>query len=109
MAQQKSEDRVVPDGGVMPVQPSSAAEGQGKAVPVEQTAGRLWLPVATAEGPAGSAREAVRDRSRTGRAGVPKAIVNPKDGPLATMEEVIERLDQAMVKVVANRGAAGSD
>jgi RNA-directed DNA polymerase len=107
MAQQKSEDRVVPDGGVMPVQP--AGGGQGKAVPVEQTAGRLRLPVATAEDPAGSARKGVRDRSRAGRAGVPKAIVNPKDGPLATMEEVVERLDSAMLKVVANQGAPGPD
>src|SRR5215213_14369 len=107
MAQQKSEDRVVPDGGVMPVQP--AGGGQGKAVSVEQTAGRLRLPVATAEDPPGSAREAARDRSRAGRAGVPKAIVNSDDGPLATMEEVVERLDSAMLKVVANRGAPGSD
>jgi hypothetical protein len=35
MAQQKSEDRVVPDGGVMPVQPGgSSLAGQGKAVSV---------------------------------------------------------------------------
>jgi hypothetical protein len=34
MAQQKSEDRVVPDGGVMPVQPSgSSPGGQGKGGP----------------------------------------------------------------------------
>ena len=44
MAQQKSEDRVVPDGGVMPVQPSGGgACGQGKAVPVEQTVVQLAL------------------------------------------------------------------
>jgi RNA-directed DNA polymerase len=108
MAQQKSEDRVVPDGGVMPAQP--AGGGQGKAVPVEQTAGQLRLAIATAEDPAGSAREVARDRSRAGRAGVPKAIVNPQDGPPAMMiEEVVERLDSAMLKVVANKGAAGAD
>lgn len=107
MAQQKSEDRVVPDGGVMPVQP--AGVGQGKAVPVEQTAGQLELAIVTAEDPRGSAREAVRDRSRAGRAGVPKAIVTEKTSPLAVMEEVIERLDHAVKKVVANRGAPGSD
>ena len=109
MAQQKSEDRVVPDGGVMPVQPNDDVEGQGKAVPVEQTAEQLRLAVATAEDPAGSAREVVRDRSRAGRAGVPKAIVTGKTSPLAVMEEVVERLDQAMLKVVANRGAPGPD
>jgi hypothetical protein len=111
MAQQKSEDRVVPDGGVMPVQPDGReAGGQGKAVPVEQTAGQLLLPIATAGDPAGSARKAVRDRSRAGRAGVPKAIVTEEDGPLAMMmEEVVERLDSAMKKVVANKGAPGPD
>jgi group II intron reverse transcriptase/maturase len=107
MAQQKSEDRVVPDGGVMPVQP--AGGGQGKAVPVEQTAAQLLLPIATAEDPAGSAREAARDRSRAGRAGVPKAIVTMENTPLAVMEEVVERLDSAMKKVVANKGAPGPD
>jgi hypothetical protein len=107
MAQQKSDDRVVPDGGVMPVQPVDG--GQGKAVPVEQTAAQLRLPIATAEDPYGSAREVVRDRSRAGRAGVPKAIVNTENSPLAMMEEVIWRLDSAMKKVVANKGAPGPD
>jgi RNA-directed DNA polymerase len=110
MAQQKSEDRVVPDGGVMPVQRGGReAGGQGKAVPVEQTAAQLRLPIATAEDPEGSAREAVRDRSRAGRAGVPKAIVTEESVPLAVMEEVAERLDSAMKKVVANKGAPGPD
>jgi RNA-directed DNA polymerase len=107
MAQQKSEDRVVPDGGVMPVQPVDG--GQGKAVSVEQTAGQLRLPIATAEDPQGSACEVVRGRSRAGRARVPKAIVNTGNGPLAMMEEVVWRLDSAMKKVVANKGAPGPD
>jgi RNA-directed DNA polymerase len=108
MARQKSEDRVVPDGGVTPVQPADGG-GQGKAVPVDQTAWQLQLPIATAEGPAGSAREVVRDRSRAGRAGVPKAIVTAKKCAPARMKEVAERLDLAMKKVVANRGAPGPD
>ena len=33
MAQQKSEDRVVPDGGVMPVQPGAGGGGQGEGGP----------------------------------------------------------------------------
>ena len=106
MDQQQSEDRVVPDGGVTPVQPDF---GQGKAVPVEQTVVQLQLAIATAEDPAGSAREAVRDRSRAGRAGVPKAIVTEETGTPAVMEEVIARLDSAMKKVVANKGAPGLD
>lgn len=111
MARQKSEDRVVPDGGVMPVQPSGdgGACGQGKAVPVEQTVVQLQLPIATAEDPQGSAREAVRDRSRAGRAGVPKAIVTDENSILARMEEVADRLDLAMKKVVGNKGAPGPD
>src|SRR3954454_16682305 len=109
MAQQKSEDRVVPDGGGMAAQPRGGAAGQGKAVPVEQTVEQLRLAIATAEDPAGSAREVVRDRSRAGRAGVPKATVTEEKVPSAVMEEVIERLDRAMVKVVENRGAPGPD
>jgi RNA-directed DNA polymerase len=107
MAQQKSEDCVVPDGGVMPAQP--AGGGQGKAVPVDQEVWQLQLPIATAEDPAGSAREAVRDRSRARRARVPKAIVIVDASTPAKMEEVAERLDLAMKKVVANRGAPGPD
>ena len=50
MAQQKSEDRVVPEGGVMPVERAgSSPGGQGKAVPVEEAAVQLCLPIATAE------------------------------------------------------------
>jgi hypothetical protein len=107
MAQQKSEDRVVPDGGVMPAQPADG--GQGKAVPVDQEAWQLRLPIATAEDPAGSARKAARDRSRAGRAGVPTAVVTEEKSAPARMEEVAARLDLAMKKVVANRGAPGPD
>jgi hypothetical protein len=53
MAQQKSEDRVVPEGGVMPAERTgSSTGGQGKAVPVEETAVQLGLPIVTAEKPA---------------------------------------------------------
>ncbi|MCA1697380.1 MAG: hypothetical protein LC790_00120 [Actinobacteria bacterium] len=107
MAQQKSEDRVVPDGGAMLAQPADG--GQGKAVSVDQTAVQLQLPIATAEDPAGSAREAARDRSRAGRAGVPKAIVTEETSTPARMEEVVARVDSAMKKVVANKGAPGPD
>ena len=52
MAQQKSEDRVVLEGGVMPVERvGSSPGGQGKAVPVEETAVQLSLPIVTAENP----------------------------------------------------------
>jgi hypothetical protein len=55
MAQQKSEDRVVPEGGVTPVERAgSSTGGHGKAVPVEETAVQLSLPIATAENPKGA-------------------------------------------------------
>ncbi len=110
MAQQKSEDRVVPDGGVMPAQPAgSSAGGQGKAVPVEKAVPQLSLPIATAENPKGATRAAASDRSEAGLAGAPKAIVNDKPSAPVTMEEVVERLTSAMKKVVSNRGAPGPD
>ena len=97
MAQQKSEDRVVPDGGVMPVQPAgSSAGGQGKAVSVEEVASQLRLPIATAEAPGGGSGKRAPDRSGGGsRARVPKAVVNERICGPAVMEEVVERLGSA--------------
>ena len=40
---------------------------------------------------------------------MPKAIVTVGQSTPAMMEEVVERLDSAMMKVVANRGAPGPD
>jgi hypothetical protein len=100
MAQQKSEDRVVPEGGVMPVEPSgSSLGGQGKAVPVEEAALQLRLPIATAEVPQGSPRAM----------GVPKAVVNARRCAPAMMDEVVGCLDSALLKVVSNKGAPGPD
>jgi RNA-directed DNA polymerase len=100
MAQQKSEDRVVLEGGVMPAEPvGSSPGGQGKAVPVEEMAEQLCLPIATAEVPQGSLRAM----------GVPKAVVNAQTGPSVTMEEVASRLTPALLKVVSNKGAPGPD
>ncbi len=110
MAQQKSEDRVVPDGGVMPVQPTSlSAGGQGKAVPVEEAAWQLCLPIATAEAPRGASRKQAPDRSGIRAAGEPKAIVNAQKCAPATMDGVVERLGSALLRVVSNRGAPGPD
>ena len=105
MAQQKSEDRVVPDGGVMPAQPAVGG-GQGKAVPVDQRSWQLGLPIATAEH-----RKRVPDRSGTDRevAVEPKAIVNVEQVTPTSMEEVAYRLTDAMLKVVLNKGAPGPD
>jgi RNA-directed DNA polymerase len=111
MARQKSEDRVVPDGGVMPAQPAgSSAGGQGKAVPVDEAVSQLRLPIATAEAPSGGSGNRSPDRSGGGAgAGVPEAIVIERTCEPATMEEVVERLGSALVKVVLNKGAPGPD
>jgi group II intron reverse transcriptase/maturase len=110
MAQQKSEDRVLLEGGVMPVERAgSSPGGQGKAIPVEQTAWQLRLPIVTAEDPRGSARVVASNLSGTGHAGVPEAVVNAESVAPVTMEGVVGRLTAALVKVVSNKGAPGPD
>ena len=110
MAQQKSEDRVVPEGGVMPVERvGSSPGGHGKAVPVEETAVQLSLAIATAENPRGGTRRKTRDRLGEIRAGAPKAIGKTGTASSATMEEVAYRLTDALLKVVSNQGAPGPD
>ena len=110
MAQQKSEGRVVPEGGVMPAERAgSSPGGQGKAVPVEETAVQLCLPIATAENPKEATRKMTRDRLGVIRAGAPEAIVNAEGAAPATMEEVAYRLTSALLKVASNKGAPGPD
>lgn len=51
------------EGGVMPVERAGSSPGaRGKAIPVDQTAWQLCLPVATAEDPRGSARVVASSR-----------------------------------------------
>jgi RNA-directed DNA polymerase len=110
MAQQKSEDRVVLEGGVMPAERAgSSPGGRGKAIPVEETAVQLQLPIATAENPRGATRGRTRGRFRDVRAGAPKAIVNAGRAAPATMEGVAKRLTDALLKVASNKGAPGPD
>ncbi len=105
MAQQKSEDRVVLEGGVVPVElVGSSPGGQGKAIPVDQTAVQLELPIVTADHHTGS-----RTGPGMGRVVEPKAIVNAEIGIVVTMEEVAKRLTAALLKVVSNKGAPGPD
>jgi hypothetical protein len=89
----------------MPVERAgSSSGGQGKAVPVDETAGQLCLPIAIAEH-----RARVRDLSGMGRSVLPKAIVNARIDASVTMEGVVSRLTSALVKVASNRGAPGPD
>jgi group II intron reverse transcriptase/maturase len=87
----------------------SSPGGQGKAVPVEQLAWQLCLPVATAENPRGDTRKTTRDRPGVAWAGVPEAIVNAEVDTSATMEGVVSRLTSALLKVASNKGAPGPD
>ena len=103
MARQKSEDRVIPDGGAMPAKPARDG-GQGKAVPVDEMVVQLGLPIATADG-----HRKTPDRSGVARVVVPKAIVNAGSWTPVTVEEVAYRLNGALVNVVANKGAPGPD
>ncbi len=103
MARQKSEDRVIPDGGAMLAKPVRDG-GQGKAVPVDETAVQLSLPTATADD-----QQRVPDRSGVSRVVVPKAVVNVGMWTPVTVEEVAYRLNEALVKVVQNKGAPGPD
>ena len=87
----------------------SSPGGQGKAVPVEETAVQLSLPVATAENPQGATRRRTRDRLGVLRAGAPKATSKVGMAAPATMEEVANRLTSALLKVASNKGAPGPD
>ena len=91
--------------GVIPVElVGSSPGGQGKAIPVDQTAVQLELPIATADHHTGS-----RTGPGMGRVMEPKAIVNAEIGIAVTMEEVAKRLTMALLKVVSNKGAPGPD
>ena len=109
MAQQKSEDRVLLEGGVMPAERAGSSRRAREGDPVDQTAWQLCLPIATAEDPEGSACVVASNLSGTGQAGVPQAIVNAEQVTSVTMEGVVSRLTAALVKVVSNKGASGPD
>jgi RNA-directed DNA polymerase len=87
----------------------SSPGGQGKAIPVEETAVQLRLPIATAEHPKGATRRRTRVRLGEIRAGAPKAIDKTGTAAPATMEEVARRLTDALLKVASNQGAPGPD
>jgi hypothetical protein len=94
----------------MPVERvGSSPGGQGKAIPVEETAVQLRLPIATAENPRGATRRKTQDRLGAIRAGAPKAIDKTGTAAPATMEEVAYRLTDALLKVASNKGAPGPD
>jgi RNA-directed DNA polymerase len=109
MAQQKSDDCIVPMGRRKALSPRRG--GDGKAVTVEEEeAQQPLLPFATAEVP----RERAGAKSRgdlSPRKPAPTPKANDKQGNAvpATMESVVERLLPAFAKVAANKGAPGPD
>lgn len=113
MAQQKSEDRIVPQGRGNTV-PTRGLErrGGGKEVPVKGEDRQLVLNFGTAENPQGDCgAEGGRglDGSRTPPRKAPKPKVKARKAGPARMEEVLERLEEAFAHVAANKGAPGPD
>lgn len=113
MAQQESEDRVVPHGRRKSSSTRDVERREGgKAVPVEEADQRQLLLFATAESPRvlrGAESAGGVDLSTTATHKVPKAKRKPLQAGPATMTEVIECLDAALDAVEANDGAPGPD
>jgi group II intron reverse transcriptase/maturase len=113
MARQSNEDRAVsarpPKGGSNPgVEPG----GGGKAVPVNEQARQLELPLGTAEAPAKQAGvdgETAHHRKSAVTTAVPKPRSKDRKVTSATMEEVTGLLSQAFQNVASNQGAPGPD
>ena len=114
MTQQKSEDPVVPEGPrkPVPIPPIESPAGGGKGIPVEEALPRQLLLFATAENPRpkrGARTKPPVDLSTESVAQAPKATSNDRQAAAATMQRVVERLDEALDKVEANDGAPGPD
>lgn len=113
MTHQKSEDRTVPEGRRKPSPTQhDLSAGGGIAVPVEKVESQQLLLFATAESPrtkrgAESGQDVDSSTRRTNKARKAKSKSLP--AVPATLEEVVERLNEAFGKVAANRGAPGPD
>jgi len=106
MTRQKSENSVVPKGPRKSA-PTEHARG-GKGVPVNEEMGQLELSLATAENPQGTTKREGADRSAPRPSSVaPQASAKSLKTPSASMESVVEHLDEALGHVFRNKGAAG--
>lgn len=111
MTQQKSEDRIVPQ-GPRKTAPTRGVEppGGGKAIPVSEQVQQLGLFTATAENPdEGLDGEVDAGGPASTPFAGPKAVEHEEDGAPATMERVIALLEIAFVQVASNKGAPGPD
>jgi group II intron reverse transcriptase/maturase len=104
MTRQKSEDPIVPEGARKFA--STALARGGKGVSVDEEREQLGLPFTTAVSRKGTTGEALAQPSsrRT-----PKVDVQSGTALPATMDVVVQNLDEALIHVVRNKGAAGSD
>lgn len=112
MARQKSEDRIRPQGRRKPdVTRSIERTGGGKAVPVNERTRQLGLFFETAEEPGrkrtGADDEAARHPRRAATPAEPKSKSKDRTISSATMEGVVERLEEAFRNVASNQGAPG--
>ena len=105
MSRQKSESSVVPQGR-RKSPPTERARG-GKGTPVNKEMAQLGLAFATAEHPQGAPKRGRRDLSRTSPPGVLTAKPKTLKTLSATLDCVVGCLDEALVHVVRNKGAAG--
>ena len=112
MAQQESEDRMVPKApGNRSQTRDTRSTGGGKAVPVKEEERQQRLKFVAAENSRQRGAEGRRDEDRTTSRlqKVRKTKGKPKRVGPARMEEVVECLEEAFEKVAANQGAPGPD
>jgi RNA-directed DNA polymerase len=114
MAQQKSENRTVPQGR-RKAAPTRRDEppGGGRAVPVNQRVEQLQLPFDPAEFPSPKDDGVAKGRDLRQRISRPPAVPRPNGkehrARLATLDMVADYLEFAFEKVAANKGAPGPD
>lgn len=110
MAQQKSENRVVPEdqGNLVPTR-GVESPGGGKAVPVDESVRQLALPFATTECPQGSFGADEGDLSPSEASKGSKADGKDEKCQPATIDGMTERLTMALHRVASNKGAPGPD
>lgn len=111
MAQQKSEDRDKPQGRRKPaVTRTIEKRVGGEAIPVDEGPKQLLLFSGTADALNPSGRGGTdRSQERPATCAAPKPEAKEESVKVATMAEVVMRLEEAFDNVRANRGAPGPD
>ena len=110
MGQEKSENRIVPEGR-RKAAPTSGRRG-GKAIPANEQAVQLVLFSETADNPKGNVAMVATGQPVPAGRTVPKSETTKRSGPSAmSLEEVADgtNLRTAFEQVARNRGAPGSD